>query len=125
MKTINYNGNTYQLGMAYLFSDSANELPKLGILLDINPDENYPFSANNESWAICEELPPSNEIGRITPEPIGLINGKAYQFKILGSVWLGFYQEISKSFVTQLECGNKICSTTEASNIQPLTVEIK
>ena len=125
MKTINYNGNTYQLGMNYLFRDSADELPTLGILSNIMQGDKHPFKTKKYPWKICEELPPSNEIGTITPEPIELIDGKAYQFKSLGGVWFGYYQESMKSFSTQYECGSKICSATKASNIRPLTVEIK
>ena len=125
METINYNGNIYQLGMTYLFRDSANKWPKLGMLSNVIQGDKYPFKTEDETWKMCEELPPSNEIGTITPEPIELIDGKAYQFQVSGGVWLGFYQESRKSFFTQFERGNKICSTTEASNIQPLTVEIE
>ena len=126
MKTINYNGNTYQLGMNYLFRNSTNEWLKLGMLSNVIQGNKFPFKTEEEeAWSICEELPPSNEIGTITPEPIELIDGKAYQFKVLGGVWFGYYQESVKSFSTQYECGSKICSATEASNIKPLTVEIK
>ena len=121
METINYNGNTYQLGMAYLFRDSLLDSPKFGVLLDIDTGDNYPFTAKCASWKICEELPPSNEIGTITPEPIELIDGKAYQFESYKQELHGIYStECEKMFTQNGEFRIKDCK-----RIKPLTVEIK
>ena len=122
METINYKGNTYQIGALYDFSIDGFDwfTCELG---NINRLSSYVFETSRGDYSEIKAL--DSEIGTITPEPIKLIDGNAYKFKALGSVWLGFYQESRKSFFTQLECGNKICSATEANNIRPLTVEIK
>ena len=122
METINYKGNTYQIGALYDFSDNGFDwfTCELG---NINRLSKYVFETSRGDYSEIKAL--DSEIGTITPTPIDLIDGKAYQFQASGGVWLGFYQESRKSFFTQFERGNKICSTTEASNIQPLTVEIK
>ena len=122
MKTINHNGNTYQLGMNYLFRDSADKPPKLGILSNVIRHDKYPFKTEETTWKICEELPPSNEIGTITLTPIELIDGKAYQFtNVEDNTIHGIYSEDEHSF-------NGTCvewPVFTCTNIQLLTVEIK
>ena len=61
----------------------------------------------------------------LTP-PIELIDGGKYEFELcFGDYHLGYWKEERNSFFDSLLCANKICGKSEASNIQPLTVEVK
>jgi len=53
---------------------------------------------------------------------VNLINGRSYQFTLMGFDALGFYREDRKSFFSS---GNKVCGETEASNIILLTTGSK
>lgn len=68
----------------------------------------------NESW-----------VEPLTP-PIELIDDGRYEFELcFGDYRLGYWKEERNSFFDSLLCANKICGKSEASNIQPLTVEVK
>jgi hypothetical protein len=57
---------------------------------------------------------------------IELIDGGRYEFELcFGDYRLGYWKEERNSFFDSLLCANKICGKSEASNIQPLTVETK
>jgi len=61
----------------------------------------------------------------LTP-PIELIDGKAYQFELcFGDYRVGYYCSVRNSFFDGLLKSHKICGKAEATNIQPLTVEVK
>jgi len=90
--------------------------------------------ADNEGDLI---LTPKNEGGNywqrsnvkyikpLTP-PITLIDGKAYQFELcFGDYRVGYYCSVRNSFFDGLLKSHKICGKAEATNIQPLTVEVK
>tara|TARA_R110000772_G_scaffold132766_1_gene241249 strand:+ start:119 stop:1000 length:882 start_codon:yes stop_codon:yes gene_type:complete len=67
----------------------------------------------------CMEFKP------LTP-PIELIDGGKYEFELcFGDYRLGYWKEERNSFFDSLLCVNKICGKSEASNIQPLTAEVK
>ena len=118
MKTINYNGNTYQIGALYDFSidDFDWFTCELG---NINRLSKYVFETSRGDYSKIKAL--DSEIGTITPIPTELIDGKAYQFESYKQELHGIYStECEKMFTQNGEFRIKDCT-----NIQPLTVEIK
>ena len=117
MKTDIYKGNVYEIGKPYLFSDGGeNWFPS--VLNGIDSAKSFPFATPYDTYKHIKQI---ESVGTITPAPLELIDGQAYQFYLNGAQ-LGFYRSDRKSFFTMLHGGNKICGNTEVSNIRKLVV---
>jgi hypothetical protein len=119
MKTINYKGNTYQIGAAYEFShDGIHWIPDTFFGIDESCSSKFESHVDYYKYIRVCKLP----MGTITPTPIELIDGKAYQFtNVEDNTIHGIYSEDEHSF-------NGTCvewPVSACTNIQPLTVEIK
>ena len=128
IKTEECQGQVYEIGQSYLFSDGGDYWHCLRLKRIV---KGYP--TRFETWVtptkftvfdFIDELPASENIGTITPAPIELVDGAAYMF-CLETTWVGFYRVSRKSFFDRLVGGNKICGLAEVTNIRPMTVESK
>tara|TARA_R110000744_G_scaffold181939_1_gene301121 strand:+ start:406 stop:783 length:378 start_codon:yes stop_codon:yes gene_type:complete len=98
-KTVTYEGNVYQIGKAYAFSDEGKEW-EYDILVGFNEGRLYPFIGEIDVWQLVRAIEPSR-LGTITPESIKLIDGGAYMFnphntKLLDVI--GLYEENNNRF---------------------------
>ena len=123
------NGELPSVGMEFIYRDSTNT--KNNAVVTYVSEWNVVFRCLDDGFSqgveLAKEISGLNIARQILPltPPITLENGKAYQFDCDQLTYVGFYRELRKSFFTCLVSGNKICSNTEATNIQPLTVEVK
>lgn len=93
-KTIEYNGNVYEIGRYYLFGDYEHGTYHYDKLLDINTEGE--FETKDDFWSACQELPASRYLGTITKAPIKLEDGCAYMFDILNTpTQIGLYREFN------------------------------
>jgi hypothetical protein len=117
--TATHEGNVYEIGKYYLFSDNGNEWA-LSRLVCINSQNSFKFESDRSVWNLIKET--KGSIGTITTAPIELIDGNAYMFNVRDNTFLGFYRESRKSFFYEIENGNKIAGASECTNIRPMTV---
>ena len=115
-KTVVYEGNVYEIGSPYLFSEHDKEWI-YGILIDVDCNYKRPFCTNDQDWAHIKEIPIATN-GTITPAPLELINGNAYMFNYdVGRV--GVYDEPSSRFYFPI--GHVLASA--CTNIREMTVK--
>jgi hypothetical protein len=119
-KTAAHEGNVYEIGKSYLFSDTGSTWA-VDVLMAINEPHDFKFIGSDCNWRKCKSAV-LGELGTITPAPIYLINGNAYMFNVRDNTFLGFYRESRKSFFYEIENGNKIAGAPECTNIRPMTV---
>ena len=122
IKTVTHNGQVYQIGGIYEFSDNGDSWDT-DELVSISYVAAYPFKVVGCEWSLIRET--ESKIGTITPAPIELVNGAAYMFDVRENTFLGFYRERRKSFFYEIINGNKIAGASEATNIRLMTVGSK
>ena len=96
-------------------------------------DVNGIVTAITKEFIVLTEESGKERITKLSESPvkpltptIELIDGGRYEFELcFGDYRLGYWKEERNSFFDSLLCANKICGKSEASNIQPLTVEVK
>tara|TARA_R110002167_G_scaffold91458_1_gene246110 strand:+ start:180947 stop:181306 length:360 start_codon:yes stop_codon:yes gene_type:complete len=91
METVIYNGNVYEIGKFYLFSndDKYFEFNSLHTIND--PVKKYPFiTDSNGAFKRIKEIPTGIDLGTITP---ALIAGQAYMFNYQGVTTQGIYKK--------------------------------
>jgi len=117
------NGELPSVGMECLIFNANCAHPKYikGLIKYVGDLVIYAYVENGERCDNVKTL----KFKPLTP-PIELIDGKAYQFELcFGDYRVGYYCSVRNSFFDGLLKSHKICGKAEASNIQPLTVEVK
>jgi len=126
VETVTVDGMVYEIGKLYEFSDTDTNRSEIGELTAAEDDicTRLKFRSrygNKEEWFHkCEPI--SHKNGTITPAPVELIDGKAYQFDYSdeGSA-AGFYDKEKDSFrILSIEMESEYCT-----NIIPLVPEVK
>jgi hypothetical protein len=117
-----HEGNIYELGQDYLFSDNKVHWT-YGALTDLDGGYDRVFCTVDKEWLYIKEVPASENMGTIKPAPIELVNGAAYTFDYHPSrkPAIGVYHKIAGNFFTV--CGN-YCAV-KCTNIRLMTVESK
>jgi hypothetical protein len=118
-----HEGNTYEFGQDYLFSDNKVHWT-YGALTDLDSGFDRVFCTVDKEWLYIKEVPASENMGTITPAPIELVDGAAYMFD-LATQWVGFYVKERNSFFSGRSSGNKLAGVSECKNIRRMTVEKK
>ena len=81
IKTVTHEGNVYQIGGIYEFSDDGVYWT-IDTLALISAGDNLLFSATRCKWRLLRET--KSKIGTITPAPVELVDGAAYTFDVRG-----------------------------------------
>jgi hypothetical protein len=113
--TVTHEGNVYEVGKYYLFSDNGNEWA-LSRLACINSQNSFKFESDRSVWNLIKET--KGSIGTITTAPIELIDGNAYMFNYQGIKHIGLYEKNESSFF-MVGCSYNLENCT---NIRPMTV---
>ena len=128
IKTEECQGQVYEIGQSYLFSDGGDYWHCLRLKRIV---KGYP--TRFETWVtptkftvfdFIDELPASENIGTITPAPIELVDRAAYMFDYHESTLLdviGLYEEKTNQFC----CNGWSIILAHCSIIRPMTVESK
>jgi hypothetical protein len=116
-----FNGMQYEIGKHYL--TSCRNLVKL--ISVISGDFWVSTASGSCVMVSCLIKVNQLDLGTITPAPVDLVNGEVYHFELNCDLWVGFYCEQRRSFFTQLNGGNKICGSTQASQITRLVPGVK
>jgi hypothetical protein len=132
IKTVTHEGQVYEIGKDYLFSDTKGTWV-YSKLLGIESDDISPFKTYILCWKFIKDMPPSEEFGTITPAPVPLINGKAYTFNCEDSNdFVGVYDKACDDFIgidnkdCDKDCTSvKIIEAKGCTNIRLMTVESK
>ena len=119
IKTATHEGNVYQIGKHYAFSDDGKEW-ELDILEGFDEEDAHPCHGELEIWRLIRIME-SSELGTITPVPIELIDGAAYMFDYQGSQGVGLYEKDKDSFFMVGYSYN----LENCTNIRLMTVESK
>ena len=116
-ETVTHEGNVYQIGQCYLFSDDGVHWHSDN-LERIAEDDDFEFKCTSCNWKNCKSFT-SAEIGTITPAPIELIDGNAYMFDfgVTGNR-IGVYSNSSGKFIYPAG----YTSAVNCTNIRPMTV---
>jgi hypothetical protein len=78
-KTVTYEGNVYEIGKYYLFSDNGNEWA-LSRLVCINSQDSFKFESDRSVWNLIKET--KGSVGTITPAPIEPTMAELFVFDI-------------------------------------------
>ncbi len=124
MKTVTHEGNVYQIGAVYGFSDDGDSW-LLGTLGDCTTKETngtkYPFQCEHDSnveWFRLIRLQQA-PIGTITKAPVELVDGECYQFTApSGIVRKGYFIPVKRLFI----CADGNIDVDRCTNIKLLTV---
>jgi hypothetical protein len=124
--TVTHEGNVYEIGKPYLFSDGGNywHLLKLKrvVVGGPLPFEVWLTASKSTVFSLIKEVPASGYLGTITPAPIELIDGNAYMFdeKIPYSNkdCIGIYENHKHKFHLK----NYSVFVESCTNIRPMTV---
>jgi hypothetical protein len=122
IKTVTHDGQVYQIGENYLFSDDGTDF-SLAKLVRIKKND-WPFGTDDgDVYRYIHEVSALKNIGTITPAPIELVDGAAYMFDYDGRKIdrVGVYDELSSRFYFPI--GHSPASF--CTNIRPMTVESK
>ena len=112
------NGELPSVGMEFIWRTWGEDV--LCKMLGVHKDECW-FDTKEGTKLVTN----ITNLKPLTP-PIKLIDGKAYQFELcFGDYRVGYYCSVRNSFFDGLLKSHKICGKAEATNIQPLTVEVK
>ena len=96
MKTVTHEGNVYEIGKLYLFSDESSFWHS-DELKYVDNNDSYKFKGIACAWRYCKPFA-EGEIGTITPAPIELIDGDAYMFDYKQTSRAGVYSLDSQRF---------------------------
>jgi hypothetical protein len=120
IKTVTHDGQVYQIGSVYEFSDGGKDWA-IDELLSIDEDKALPFEARQYEWTLIREV--NYFMGTITLAPIELINGAAYMFDYHKNrkPAIGVYSEANNTFLT---VGYNYF-VFDCTNIRLMTVESK
>jgi hypothetical protein len=117
--TVTHDGNIYQIGKQYSFSDDGSNWTTSS-LKSISYASDFPFRSDF-SWKLIKEFE-SSDVGTITPAPIELVNGAAYMFCDSDKVEnLGIFNCKTNMFINN----NGLTSASFCTNIRLMTVESK
>ena len=124
IKTATHEGNVYEIGKLYAFSDEGKEW-EYDILVGFHEDRLDPFIGEIDVWQLIRIIE-SSELGTITPVPIELIDGAAYMFDYQAfnhPIWqgVGLYEKDEDSFFMVGYSYN----LENCTNIRLMTVESK
>ena len=99
IKTVTHDGQVYQIGQIYAFSDEGS-LWVVDCLRVIAGNDDHPFKARS-SWKLARKALLS-DLGTITPAPIELDHGKAYTFDYhrFKAPFIGVYNKAGNTFIT-------------------------
>ena len=115
-----HEGNVYEFGQDYLFSN--NQLHwTYGALSDLDGGQDKVFCTSDKEWLYIKEVPASENMGKITPAPIELVDDAAYMFDYQSVQTIGLYCTINNMFYTT----NSRMLITKCTNIRLMTVESK
>ena len=124
-ETATHEGNVYEIGKPYLFSDGGNywHLLKLKrvVVGGPLPFEVWLTASKSTVFSLIKEVPASGYLGTITPAPIELIDGNAYMFDWSDRSMkdsIGVYSLDSQRFY--FVSGHVLASY--CANIRPMTV---
>jgi hypothetical protein len=120
VKTETYEGQVYQIGSVYEFSDDGVKW-ELDYLLAVGSNPTFPFEAKKFEWELIREA--NYVMGTITTAPVELIDGNAYMFDYdkNSKVIVGVYNQGGESFLTRMG----ILRPWNVTNIRLMTVEEK
>jgi hypothetical protein len=114
-KTVTHEGNVYQIGSVYEFSDDGVDWA-LDYLLEVGNNPTCPFEAKQYEWELIRKA--NYTMGTITPAPIDLIDGNAYMFNVQGNEVIGLYSSDDETLTSARYC----LHYSMMSNIRPMTV---
>jgi hypothetical protein len=124
IKTETHEGNIYELGQDYLFSDNKVHWT-YGALTDLDGGYDRVFCTVDKEWLYIKEVPASENMGTITPAPIVFDHGKAYTFDCVdGRDVIGLYSKNIRCFIALNEDDNTYLAS-DCTNIRLMTVESK
>jgi hypothetical protein len=116
--TVTYEGNVYEIGKSYLFSDTGSTWA-VDVLMAINEPHDFKFIGSDCNWRKCKSAV-LGELGTITPAPIELINGAAYIFNCNGKNGIsGIYDKDTDRLYS---VGGIFRELDYCTKIKPLTV---
>jgi hypothetical protein len=116
-KTVTHEGQVYQIGESYLFSDNRIDF-SLAKLVGIKKNV-YPFRADDgDGYRYINEVSALKDMGTITPAPIKLVDGAAYMFSFEDSEGAGLYVE-DEHCLYMVGCQYSVENCT---NIRPMAV---
>jgi hypothetical protein len=123
IKTVTHEGQVYQIGKNYLFSDDGTDF-SLAKLVRIKKN-GWPFRTDdNDLYRYIHEVSALKSMGTITPAPIELVDGAAYMFNshknnLLDAI--GIYSKYHNTLTTF----KNLCTAFDCTNIRLMTVESK
>jgi hypothetical protein len=120
-KTVTHEGNVYEIGSVYEFSDDGVDWA-LDYLLEVGNNPTFPFEAKQYEWELIRKA--NYTMGTITPAPIDLIDGNAYMFNPHNTTLLdviGLYEKKTNQFY----CNGWSIILAHCSIIRPMTVAEK
>jgi hypothetical protein len=105
-KTVECNGQVYQLGKDYEFRNEGDRDWVKHSLNVVRIMNDLPFAANGFWWEYCRIVDADN-LGAITHAPVDLIDGEVYSFNVIVNnqlgitkKGLGYYIKAHDSFLT-------------------------
>ena len=101
IKTATHEGNVYEIGKLYAFSDEGKEW-EYDILVGFHEGRLHSFIGEIDAWQLIRAIEPSG-LGTIAPASMELIDGAAYMFdyqEFNHPIWqgVGLYEEGDSSF---------------------------
>jgi hypothetical protein len=115
-----HEGNVYEFGQDYLFSNNQVHWT-YGALSDLDGGQDRVFCTSDKEWLYIKEVPASENMGKITPAPVELVDGAAYMFDYKCASYIGIYASPPHRFI--LVDGFTLSSY--CTNIRLMTVESK
>tara|TARA_R110002126_G_scaffold83783_1_gene204226 strand:+ start:2404 stop:2946 length:543 start_codon:yes stop_codon:yes gene_type:complete len=119
IETVEHDGQSWQIGKLYAFSDVKDDDACISRLASISPyDPQRPYGdIEGFTWKYIKAMDPS-ELGTVTPAPVELIDGAAYTFKRKGVTRIGVFNEHTKRFIRS----DGWVLVSECTNIRLMTV---
>jgi hypothetical protein len=128
IKTVTHEGNVYEVGKRYVFTDSLPlgehfTVSRLNFIYVPNSDPSYVFDSEGLPYRYAVSLSEVNlDAGTITPAPIEFVNGAAYMFDYRASKdVIGIYSVCTETISS---IGDDFISKN-CTNIRLMTVESK
>jgi hypothetical protein len=112
-----FKGMQYEVGKWYEFSNDGDnwEASKL----DAIEGSNFAFLTSLGWMQLCREATLS--LGTITPAPVDLVDGAAYEFMCFDKKYYGEYRK----YLHRFYCGDYYYTTDDCTNITRLVPEVK
>ncbi len=128
VETVTVDGMVYEIGKSYITTSC-----ELAILASAELNGRFLLKYPDANGSNCTfdsstlSINPEWTTGTITPAPVDLVDGKAYQFDRNRETWIGFYSFKRGCFVESKDStssGGEVSSVEICTNIIPLVPEV-